>query len=167
MTHLNLTVERIDSSSNAVITNLFEHYLHDMAEWFHFDTKKDGRYAYDMSPHWERGDTVYLARCSGELAGFALVTSAKPWLQGAEGSDMEEFFVIRHYRRAGWGELLARTVWARHPGRWLVRVYEGNLPAVPFWRTIIARHTNDTHVEERRVINGKAWSFFHFNTGSA
>ena len=52
MDKLDLTVERIDESSNALITNLFEYYLHDMAEWFLFDTGDDGQLSYDMSKHW-------------------------------------------------------------------------------------------------------------------
>ncbi len=165
MNTIDLTVERIDETSDALITNLFNHYLHDMAEWFLFDTDDDGTYSYDMAPHWQRGDEVYIARCAGKLAGFALVTSAKPFLDGGVGYDVEEFFVVRRYRRAGAGEALAKAIWAIHPGQWLVRVYEGNLPAVPFWRKIIARYTNNTQIEERRITaNGRAWSYFHFES---
>jgi len=164
MQTVNLTVERIDVSANALITNLFEYYLHDMAEWFLFDTEADGHYGYDMAKHWQRGDEVYIARCAGQLAGFALVTSARPWLPQGDGYDMEEFFVIRRYRHTGAGEALAKAVWDMHPGQWLVRVYEGNVPAIPFWRKIISRYTQDRHVEEHRVVNGKAWAFFHFKS---
>lgn len=168
MNKLDLTVQRIDAAQNALITNLFEYYMHDMAEWFLFDADDDGRYSYDMSKHWQRGDEVYIARCAGKLAGFALVSSAKPYLNGGDGFDVEEFFVIRRYRHTGAGDALAKTIWGMHAGQWLVRVYEGNLPAIPFWRKIISRYTNDRQVEERRIVNGKAWSYFHFdNTGHA
>ncbi len=161
------TVERIGESSNAVIVNLFEYYLHDMAEWFLFDTGDDGRFGYDMSPHWQRGDEAYLLRCAGKLAGFALVTSAKPWLN-TDGYDVEEFLVIRRYRHTGAGDVLAKAIWAMHPAQqWLVRVYEGNVPAIPFWRKIISRYANDRQIEERRIVNGKAWSFFHFKSGTS
>jgi predicted acetyltransferase len=162
MQELDLTVERIDASSNALIVNLFEYYLHDMAEWFLFDVGDDGRFSYDMSKHWERGDEIYIARYAGKLAGFAIVGSAKPFLPDGDGHDVEEFFVIRRYRHTGAGEVLARRIWEMHPGQWLVRVYEGNLPAIPFWRKIISRHTHDRQIEERRIVNGKAWSYFHF-----
>jgi predicted acetyltransferase len=163
---LDLTVERIDPSSNALITNLFQYYMHDMAEWFLFDIDDDGRYSYDMSKHWQRGDEIYVARCAGKLAGFALVASAKPFLHGGDGRDVEEFFVIRRYRHTGAGEAFAKTLWGMHPGQWLVRVYEGNIPAIPFWRKIISRYTNDRQIEERRIVNGKAWSYFHFSSGA-
>ncbi len=38
----NLSISRIGPESQQVLGNLFEHYLHDMAEWFLFDTKADG-----------------------------------------------------------------------------------------------------------------------------
>jgi len=162
MEKLELTVERIDESSNALITNLFNLYMHDMAEWFLFDTEEDGRYGYDMSKHWAREDEIYIARCAGKLAGFTIVSSAKPFLNGGDGLDVEEFFLIRRYRHTGAGETLARAIWDKHPGQWLVRVYEGNLPAIPFWRKIISRYTHDRQIEERRIVNGKAWAYFHF-----
>ncbi len=163
MSPINLTVERIDASANALITNLFEFYLHDMAEWFLFDVGDDGNFRYDMSKHWARGDEVYIARCGGKLVGFALVTLAKHIVPDTEGYDVEEFFVIRRYRHTGAGEVLAKAIWDMHPGQWLVRVYEGNLPAIPFWRKIISRYTNDRQIEERRIANNKAWAYFHFN----
>ena len=167
MNGIGFSVERVDESANAVVTNLFNYYLHDMAEWFVFDVEEDGRYGYDFSRHWERGDEVYLARVDGKLAGFALIASAKPWLQNGDGHDVEEFFVLRRYRRTGAGEALANAVWEMHRGQWLVRVYEGNLPAIPFWRKIISRYTGDRQIEERRIVNGKAWSFFHFKSNAA
>jgi predicted acetyltransferase len=163
MSQINLTVERIDASADALITNLFDLYLHDMAEWFLFDIGDEGRFRYDMSRHWARGDEVYIARCGGKLAGFALVTLAKNIVPDSEGYDVEEFFVVRRYRHTGAGEALAKVIWGLHRGQWLVRVYEGNLPAIPFWRKIIARYTNDRQIEERRIVNNKAWAYFHFN----
>jgi predicted acetyltransferase len=162
MDKFDLTVERIDESSNALIVNLFEYYLHDMAEWFLFDVGDEGRFAYDMSKHWARNDEVYIARCAGKLAGFTIVSTAKPFLNGGDGLDVEEFFVIRRYRHTGIAEAFARTIWDMRRDQWLVRVYEGNLPAIPFWRRIISRYAHDTHIEERRIVNGKAWAYFHF-----
>ena len=161
-----LTVERIDESSNALITNLFKYYLHDMAEWFLFDIAEDGSYSYDLSEHWQRGEEAYIARCAGKLAGFALVGSAKPYLTDGDGYDVVEFFVIRRYRHSGFAEEFARAIWAMHKGQWLVRVYQGNAPAIPFWRKSISRYTQGRQIEERRDVNGKAWSYFHFDNGA-
>ena len=168
MDPLDFTVERIDQSSNAIISNLFEYYLHDMAEWFRFDTGDDGRYHYDMAPHWQRGDEVYLLRCARK---------ARRLCAGDVGQAVAER--CGRLRRRG---ILRRAPLSAHRRRrrareersgrciraqWLVRVYEGNVPAIPFWRKIIARYANDRQIEERRIVNGKAWSFFHFKSAAA
>ena len=105
MSALNLTVERIDASADALITNLFDLYLHDMAEWFLFDIGDEGRFRYDMSKHWARGDEVYIARCDGKLAGFALVTLAKNVVPDARRLRRRRVFrrsaVSAHRRRRG------------------------------------------------------------------
>ena len=163
-----IAIDHVGLEAQEILANLFEHYLHDMAEWFKFEIGADGRYAYDTSPHWARRESVYLARVSGALAGFALVGSAEQWTNNPNGHDVREFFVVRRHRRFGVGEVLARHIWSAHPGEWLVRVLEANLPAVPFWRRVTDSYT-EGHYTERIVVpaDGKRRVFFSFsNTGS-
>ena len=157
-------IRRVDRSYDTTLQNLFEHYLHDMAEWFQFDVGSDGRYAYDMSPHWQNNDSVYLARVHGALAGFALISSAKQWTNDPVSLDVREFFVIRRHRRSGVGQALIRKIWNEHRGHWLVRVLEANAPAVPFWRTIIDAYTQE-RFSERQVVgsDGRHRLFFSFD----
>jgi len=153
---------RVGTEAAPIVANLFEFYLHDMAEWFLFDTDEEGRYGYDITRHWQRGDRFYLARVDGAIAGFALVGSGAEWL-GGESRDVNEFFVVRRYRKAGVGDALARAIWDAERSRWIVRVFEGNVPAVPFWRGAIARYTEGDYREERRVSNGRQWIYFTFS----
>ena len=37
------SISRIGPGSDMLLRNLFEHYVHDMAEWFETDTKADGK----------------------------------------------------------------------------------------------------------------------------
>jgi predicted acetyltransferase len=46
----------------------------------------------------------------------------------------------------------------------LVRVFQANRPALPFWRKTIARFTNGEYEEEVREKNGNLWSFFKFES---
>jgi predicted acetyltransferase len=158
-----ISIAAVGRESNALLSNLFEFYMHDMAEWFRFDTSPDGRYNYDLAAHWDRGDRAYLARVDGAPAGFALVGPTPEWLDDPTAADVGEFFVIRRYRHLGLGDRLAHTIWDAQPGRWRVRVFEGNVPAVPFWRRIIGAYTNHTHTEERRFNNGRHWAVFGFS----
>jgi predicted acetyltransferase len=158
----NLTFARIGPESDAVLRNLFEHYLHDMAEWFRIDTQADGSYSYDTSVVWERGYDAYLAKVGDAPAGFALVGSADEWLGRVGAQDMHEFFVICGYRRSGVGQRMATLLWSERPGEWLVRALELNAPAVLFWRAAISSYSRGSYAEEGRMIKGRSWRFFRF-----
>jgi predicted acetyltransferase len=158
-----ITLERIGRESDAILLNLFELYLHDMAEWFRFDTGADGRYGYDTEGSvWAPGYDVFLARVGSTLAGFAIVGAAPDWYEHPHVQDVHEFFVIRKFRHAGIGQYMARALWDRTPGEWLVRVLEANAPAVPFWRSTIATYSDGAYLEERRLRNDRPWRFFRF-----
>lgn len=166
----NFSISKIGPESEVVLRNLFQYYLHDMAEWFEVDTQADGAYLYDTSSIWTKGYGAYLAKVGDSPAGFALVGSAEEWL-GHIGTndmnDMHEFFVIRRFRRNGFGQTMATLVWNERPGKWLVRVLAANAPAVLFWRTTIASHSDGSYQEEGRTINGRPWRFFRFVSGGA
>ena len=166
MSPSNLSISKIGPESNALLRNLFEHYLHDMAEWFEIDTKADGSYSYDTSVVWKNGYDAYLAKLGDSIAGFALVGSAAKWLGDVDAYEVHEFFVIRRFRRSGCGQRMAALLWNQRPGQWLVRVLEANAPAVLFWRTAISNHSRGAYEEEVRIVNGRPWRFFKFETHS-
>jgi predicted acetyltransferase len=158
----NLSILKVGPESEVVLRNLFEHYLHDMAEWFDVDTKPDGSYSYDTSSIWANGYDAYLAIVGDSLAGFALIGSASDWLGQGGAQDVHEFFVIRRFRRHGLGQKMATLLWDERPGAWLVRVLEANAPAVLFWRTTIAKYSRESYKEEERIVKGRRWRFFTF-----
>jgi predicted acetyltransferase len=55
--------------------------------------------------------------------------------------DIAEFFVARRYRRSSVGRAAAFQLWDRMPGRWIVRVSEGNHRGLPFWRKVVSEYT--------------------------
>ncbi len=99
-----VSISRIGPESDVVLRNLFEHYIHDMAEWFDIDTRADGSYSYNTSAIWADGCAVYLARIGDRIAGFAIAGSADEWLGAGDVRDVREFFVIRRFRRNGVGQ---------------------------------------------------------------
>jgi predicted acetyltransferase len=161
-----LTIDRVGPESNEILVNLFEHYLHDMAEWFKPEVRNDGRYGYDMAPHWENRDPVYLMRADSALAGFAIVGSAVRWTGNIDERDVREFFILPRHRRSGFGEILARRIWDDHPGQWLVRVLEANTPAAAFWKKIIHEYTRGQYSERQVVPDERSRIFFSFNNVS-
>jgi predicted acetyltransferase len=162
-----LSISKIGPESDVVLRNLFEHYVHDMSEWFEIDTKADGSYSYDTSSVWANGYHAYLAKVGDSIAGFALVGSAQEWLGDIGAREVHEFFVIRRFRRSGCGRKMATLVWNQHPGEWLVRALEANAPAVLFWRTAIASDSRGSYHEEVRIVNERPWRFFRFVSNGA
>jgi predicted acetyltransferase len=158
-----IEVRQVDRSCEAIVRNLLEHYCHDMAEWFLLDAHEDGSYRYLPDQVWSDGVDVHLAYLSGIPIGFALVGSAAPYAADAGAKDLKEFFVVRRHRRSGIGRMLAERVWNLYPGKWLVRVYHGNRPALPFWRAAIGAYTGDAFAEEVRTVEGRSWSHFTFD----
>jgi predicted acetyltransferase len=157
-----LSISKIGPESDVLLRNLFEHYMHDMAEWFEIDTKADGSYSYDTSLIWENAYDVYVAKVGDSIAGFAILGSAVEWLGGNGAHDVREFFVIGRFRRRGIGQRMATLLWNERPGEWLVRVLESNAPAVLFWRTAIAAHSRGSYEEEARIVHARPWRFFRF-----
>jgi predicted acetyltransferase len=162
-----LSISKIGPESEVVLQNLFQYYLHDMAEWFEIDTEADGSYSYDTSSIWENGYDAYLAKVCDSITGFALVGSAAEWLGDMGAHDVHEFFVIRRFRRSGFGQRMATLLWNERPGKWLVRVLESNAPAVLFWRTAISNYSRVSYEEEGRIVNGRPWRFFRFVSNNA
>jgi predicted acetyltransferase len=162
-----LSISKLGPDSEVVLRNLFQHYMHDMSEWFQFDTQSDGSYTYDTSSIWKKGYDVYLAKANDSIAGFALIGSAAEWLGDTGAHDVHEFFVLRRFRRSGFGQSMAIFVWDERPGQWLVRVLQANAPAVLFWRTAISGYSRGLYEEEGRIVNGRPWRFFRFVSTAA
>jgi predicted acetyltransferase len=158
----NLLIEKIGPESDVLLRNLLEHYVHDMTEWFEIDTKADGSYSYDTSLIWEHGYDVSLAKAGESIAGFAIIGSAVKWLGDIAAHDVHEFFVLRRFRRSGFGQNMAMHLWKERPGKWLVRVLESNAPAALFWRAAISSYTTGAHAEESRIVDGRRCLFFKF-----
>src|SRR6476469_9353344 len=107
MPPLNLVISKIGPESDVLLRNLFEHYCHDMSEWFEVDTGADGRYSYDTASVWEKGYDAYLAKVGDSIAGFALIGSGGEWLGDVGAHDVHEFFIMRKFRRHGVGRSMA------------------------------------------------------------
>ena len=160
------TVQKVGPSADPILRNLFELYLHDMAEWFEFDTSAEGNYSFPTGQEiWDKGVDVYFVYSEEIPIAFGLVGLADKYDKTPGMRDMDEFFVVRRYRRSGLGREFANFLWQQYPDPWLVRVYQRNLPAVPFWRSAIAAYTDGSYDEQVTEVNDRSWSYFRFNSG--
>jgi predicted acetyltransferase len=99
----------------------------------------------------------------GKYCGFALVqpdsvVSAKTGIW-----DMEDFFIMRRYRRRGLGTELARQVWQKHPGQWEIRVLDGNTSALRFWSAAATEQCKKTVTPGKAIVKGKQWHVLSFD----
>jgi predicted acetyltransferase len=162
MPSLNLVISKIGPESDILLRNLCEHYCYDMSEFFEIDTGIDGSYSYDTASVWAKRHDVYLAKVGHAIAGFAIIGSCDEWLGAIGTHDVQEFFIMRKFRRCGFGQSMATFLWKEHPGEWLVRVLEANALAISFWRTAISRYSFGSYREEQNVVHGRPWKFFRF-----
>jgi len=149
-----------------LLSNLLELYLHDLSEAFpNVELGPDGRFGYPkLALYWSEPESrfPFLIRCDGRVAGFALATHGSPATDDPDVFDVAEFFVLRRYRRSGVGERAATLLWNRFPGRWIVRVSEGNTGALAFWRGVIAKYTSCAATESERPGKPHAWRVLSF-----
>ena len=130
------------------LQRMLELYQHDISDMYDQDLDERGEYGYDLHRHLE-GQTsfAHVAMVGGHYAGFALVGPA--FVTQTEGCWMEQFFVLRKYRRGHVGAALARHVFESHPGAWEVGQMPANLPAQAFWRKVIGRVSEGRYTESR------------------
>lgn len=125
-------VDATDEEYRRVLGHLFELYVYDFSEYTGSDVHDSGSYEVVEKDYWcNEFPHRYIARVDGKIAGFALVRRGSPLDADALAAYVEEFFVLRKYRRRGVGAQLARHVFAQFPGRWQVAVLRNNLPPRP------------------------------------
>ena len=98
------------------------------------------------------------------MAGFVLAQRGSPVVSDPRVLDVAEFFVVRKYRRSSIGGRAAALLWEARPGKWTVRVSEGNRAAVAFWRRTIADFSREIAMEEQRPGEPNPWRVFSFES---
>jgi predicted acetyltransferase len=128
------------------LQQMLELYQYELSEIWPQDTDSEAKYGYDLKPH-ERGERfhAHVALERSQYMGFALVAPAA--VTHSEGNWMEQFFILRRFRRTGAGYALAKHVFSSHPGAWEVGQMPSNIVAQAFWRRVIAQVTSGKFVE--------------------
>lgn len=153
----------------STIANLLELYAHDFSEFHHLELSANGRFGYkDLPLYWKEADHYpFLIRVEGRLAGLALVKSGSRGSETGASSSMKEFFIVRAYRRQGFGMKAAHELWRMFPGWWEVRVMKSNRTGVKFWpratTTFGGAAIHPDHIEK----DGKWWYVFAFECKQA
>lgn len=161
-----ILLETATLADATLLSNLLELYIHDLSAAFpSIELGPDGRFGYGkLALYWsEPGSRFpFLIKCDDRVVGFALVTRGSPATDDPNVFDIAEFFVIRRYRRSGVGQRAAFLLWNRLPGKWIVRVSEGNPGAIAFWAAVITEFTGGAVTEFKRPGNPHEWRVFSF-----
>jgi predicted acetyltransferase len=136
------------------ISRMLELYQHDLSDIWDQDLDIHGEYGYPLDRFWSRPDCrPFIVTVNGRYAGFALVDGAVK--VNASGHWMDQFFVLKKYRRSGVGHQLARAVFDALPGAWEVGQMMLNEPAQLFWRKVIGTYTSGDF--EEHELRGGWW----------
>lgn len=155
------TLEAVREDERELLLRLFEHYLYDFSEMEHADVDESGLYQPPAVPfvaqHWsEPGSHAFLLRVGGKPAGLALLRESSPMPGSAGRRYLSAFFVARAYRRRGYGEAMAKALFARFPGPWQVLEVRANPVAQEFWLRVIGEVTggqfSERWLNEREVV---------------
>jgi predicted acetyltransferase len=154
-----VSIRHAADADRPVIERLLELYLYDLAEVHSFPIGPDGRYRYErLDEFWHH---PYLLFSGDDIAGFALVIERCPITGREPCFFMAEFFVLRPYRRRGFGTEAARKVLAAHRGLWHVAVMATNPPAMSFWQKLAAPFRG----EARHLTHeGEAWLLYELES---
>ncbi|GHA30352.1 hypothetical protein GCM10007989_27620 [Devosia pacifica] len=167
-------LRRASDRDKPLVARLIQLYLYDLAAVVDFPIGADGLYDYEFleafwhTPFGADGlydyefleafwHTPYLLQRDGELRGFALVKRGCPLTDEEDCWFMAEFFVMRPYRRTGFGSRAVKEIFEAHPGRWHVPVLMENAPALNFWQKALEPFSA---VSEPVAYDGADWRLF-------
>jgi predicted acetyltransferase len=147
-------VRRALSQDQVPISRMLELYQHDLSGIWDQDLDAEGTYGYPLARYWSREDHhAFVATVDGRYAAFALVDAAVR--VSGTGHWMDQFFVLKKYRRSGVGRTLAHAVFDALPGRWEVAQMLCNVRAQSFWRRVIADYTGGDYSEHQ--LDDDSW----------
>lgn len=130
----------------AALGRMLELYQYELSDIWDQELDAQGEFGYDTSKHrLAQRFFAHVLLVDQHYAGFALIAPAMVTRQ--EGHWMEQFFVLKKYRKAGKGMALARHVFQCHPGAWEVGQMPGNAAARQFWRRVAATVTRGNFAE--------------------
>ncbi len=125
------------STDRLPLSRMLELYQYDLSDIWDQDLDAQGEYGYALDRYWSQPECIaFVALVNGHYAGFALVDHKVKI--GSHGYWMDQFFILKKYRRSGLGKTLATQVFNHLPGDWEVGQMPDNHVAQQFWRQIIA-----------------------------
>ena len=162
---MNIEIIPVEEVQRSVLRQLMELYDHDFSEYTEDDVNEYGYYGYSyLDRYWtEDNRHPFFIKVDGKYAGFVLVGMFCKYTNSGKAHSIDEFFVMRKYRRKNIGNFAAKYIFNLFKGEWEVRVLNVNKPALPFWHKVINEYTNGNntyHLEPISDWNGIGYTFY-------
>jgi len=156
---MNIKVIPASKEAMPVIQNMARFYAYDLSkscgfyELFDWSFPENGLYeALDVSKYWNEPNRYpFLIRVDDELAGFVLIN--KVGSMPSIDWNMGEFFIVGKFQGKGIGKQVAIELFDQFSGQWEVMQMPPNIPAIKFWRKIIADYSNNQFIETTIITN--------------
>ncbi|MBS1721798.1 MAG: hypothetical protein JSS66_02195 [Armatimonadetes bacterium] len=128
-----LRLEPVTTENRPAFDRLLQYYLHDLSEFTEIEPGEQGLFDPCQCPTLTDGprNRLFLITLKNKPAGLAIVDRAE------RGNCIQDFFVLRCYRRIGLGEDAANMLFDTYPGAWEVTVHNENEVGVTFWRSVV------------------------------
>lgn len=145
------------------LSRMLELYQHDLSDVWDQDIDQHGEYGYALDEYWaSRTSRAYVVLVQSHYAGFALVVP-RPKLPHGEHW-LEQFFIMKKYRRRGIGAAAAHALFDSLPGVWQVGQMHKNVAAQAFWRKVIGAYTEGRFVEDEITTDAGTSRVQQFNS---
>jgi len=124
----------VDEAKLPVVIHLSRLYAYDISGESQRPTPADGLFAAHAEDFWHNPHlTCFLIKVNNELAGYAALSSDPD----AGTYALEDFFILRKFRRQKVGTFMLRTLFNRHPGPWSI-AQPANPAAFAFLEKVLA-----------------------------
>ena len=149
---MNIQIEPILPEQKSAFIQLLNLYEYDFTEYTNNYINEDGYFHYTghyADKLWSNNNLrPFFIRVDGNLAGFMIVKNGGyKYLEDNNAHTIDEFFVMKKYRRSGVGSFAAKTAFDMFRGKWEVCQMQNNMPARKFWKSVISEYTKNNYQE--------------------
>ena len=143
--NIDLIVIPVTKAEKQILNRLLEFYLYDVSHLENLDVNNNGEFVYErLDSYWTNENRYpFIAKVSDKIIGFALVND-HCYLSDCDYC-MAEFFIMKKYRRQGFGRTFAFNIFDKFFGKWELRPLVDSLEADKFWTNIVAQYTSNNY----------------------
>lgn len=120
-----------------IIQNMARFYVYDRSGYMGWGCEENGMFeCIDFKHYFEdRDKKAFIVKVENELAGFILLD--KETLINPIDWNLGEFFILKKFQNKAVGKYVAKEIFRKFHGKWLVAVMPQNIKALTFWRNVI------------------------------